>query len=73
MISSVTHAQGTPQTSAYQESDMGADDEALFVWGTNLTIAGITKRVRAFYRGFRLDDGDSMPKYEEMLREVRAT
>ena len=51
---------------------MGAEDaENLYVWGTNLTISGITKRVRAFYRGFKADDADGMPKYEEMLRQVR--
>ena len=49
---------------------MGEEGENLYVWGTNLTINGITKRVRAFYKGFKADDADGMPKYEEMLREV---
>ncbi len=51
---------------------MGEEGDTLFVWGTNLTINGITKRVRAFYKGFRANDDDAMPKYEEMLREVRS-
>ena len=51
---------------------MGEEGDTLFVWGTNLTINGITKRVRAFYKGFRANDDDAMPKYEEMLRGVRS-
>ena len=69
---SVCTAKGTPGGSAYQDSEMGEEGDTLFVWGTNLTINGITKRVRAFYKGFRANDDDAMPKYEEMLREVRS-
>ena len=54
----------------YQDSETGEEGDTLFVWGTNLTINGITKRVRAFYKGFRANDDDAMPKYEEMLLRV---
>lgn len=48
------------------------EGEDMYLWGTNLTIASITKRVREFYTGFRSSgQAETEPaKYEALIRQV---
>lgn len=48
------------------------EGEDMYLWGTNLTIASITKRVRNFYTSFRSSDqAQAEPaKYEALIQQV---
>lgn len=53
-------------------TDFDGDGEAIYVWGTNLTIASVTERIRRFYTSFKTpqqrDDDDA--KYIGLIRQA---
>ena len=56
------------------QTDLDGDGDVIYVWGTNLTIASVTKGIRRFYTTFRTPDqrADDDPKYLGLIRRVRA-
>jgi hypothetical protein len=55
------------------QTDLDGDGDVIYVWGTNLTIASVTKGIRRFYTTFRTPDQreDDDPKYLGLIRQVR--
>jgi hypothetical protein len=54
------------------QTDLDGDGDVIYVWGTNLTIASVTERIRRFYTTFRTPDqrDDDVPKYVGLIRQV---
>lgn len=55
------------------QTDLDGDGDVIYVWGTNLTIASVTKGIRRFYTTFKTPDQreDDDPKYLGLIRQVR--
>lgn len=54
-------------------SDADDDGQDTFVWGTNLAIASITRRIRNFYTSYYAEGeeaGGGEAKYQALLRQV---
>lgn len=52
---------------------MDGDGDLIYVWGTNLTIASVTERIRRFYTTFKAPDqrgADDDAKYIGLIRQV---
>ena len=56
-------------------TDLEGDGEDIYVWGTNLTIASVTQRIRRFFMNFKAggqaEDDDA--KYIGLIRQVPAS
>lgn len=54
------------------QTDLDGDGEAIYVWGTNLTIASVTERIRRFYTSFKTPQqhADDDAKYIGLIRQV---
>ena len=54
-------------------SDADDDGQDTFVWGTNLAIASVTRRIRNFYTSYYAEGeeaGGGEAKYQALLRQV---
>lgn len=53
-------------------SDADDDGQDTFVWGTNLAIASVTRRIRDFFTSYYgdMDPAGGEAKYQALLRQV---
>ena len=54
-------------------SDAADDGQDTFVWGTNLAIASVTRRIRNFYTTYQAQDAEDAggeAKYQALIRQV---
>lgn len=54
------------------QTDLDGDGDVIYVWGTNLTIASVTERIRRFYTTFKTPNQreDDDAKYIGLIRQV---